>query len=127
MRDLTKSMFRFSWAMSMLSLRQATHLLSPGQGWDRSTSVFDALSHAAEGQMGESVRNLYRAGDEFQGGMVNAVSDLTNGEWSKPGEALGEAMKRSWEAVDRSWSTVTNRADNAVEEASGNVVEVVQG
>ncbi len=111
MRDLTKSMFRFSWAMSMLGLRQASQLLLPGEGWGKSTSAFDALSHAAEGQMGETVRNVYRAGDEFQGGMVNALTDLASGEWSKPGEVLGEAMKRGWETVDRSWSTLSNKAE----------------
>lgn len=127
MRDLTKSLFRFSWAMSMLGVRQMSYLLKPGEGWDRSASTFDALSHAAEGQMGESVRSLYRAGDELQAGMVNAAGDLATGEWSKSGAALGEAMKRGWEAVDRSWPTLDNQAEEAAESVSETLVEVAEG
>ncbi len=127
MRDLTKSMFRFSWAMSMLGIRQAKHILVPGEGWDKSASAFDALSHAAEGQMGEAVRNVYRAGDELQGGVVNAVTDLASGEWSKPGEALSEAMKRGWEAVDRSWSTLSDQAEDVAETVGEAVSEATEG
>ncbi len=100
MRDLARSMIRFSWAMSMLGARQAANLMTPREGWARSTESFDAVSHAAADHMGETVRGFYKAGDRLQSGMVDTVSRVAGGQWSEPGKTLSEA----WEAVDRTWS-----------------------
>ena len=100
MRDLARSMIRFSWAMSVLGARQIGHLMSPKEGWDRSADSFDAVSHAAAGEMGDSMKDLYEAGDRFQSGMVDTVSRLFRGDWSDPGKPMNEA----WESLDRTWT-----------------------
>ena len=100
MRDLARSMIRFSWAMSVLGARQAANLVSPRDGWDRSADAFDAVSHAAAEEMGETMENFYKAGDRFQSGMVDTVSRLFRGTWSDPGKTMNEA----WESVDRTWT-----------------------
>ena len=100
MRDLARSMIRFSWAMSVLGARQAANLVTPRQGWERSTEAFDAVRHAAVEEMGETLKSFYRAGDRLQDGMVDTVSRLFSGDWSKPGKVMNE----TWEALDRSWT-----------------------
>ncbi len=100
MRDLARSMIRFSWAMSVLGARQAANLLTPRQGWERSTRAFDAVSHAATEEMGETMKSFYQAGDRLQTGMVDTASRLVRGKWSKPGKMMNEV----WETVDHTWT-----------------------
>ena len=100
MRDLARSMIRFSWAMSVLGARQVGNLVSPREGWDRSADAFDAVSHAAAEEMGEAMKSFYQAGDRLQSGVVDTASRLLRGTWSDPGKPLNEA----WESVDRAWT-----------------------
>ncbi|MCP3963356.1 MAG: hypothetical protein GY719_36420 [bacterium] len=102
MRDLARSMIRFSWAMSVLGARQMSNFVSPREGWDRSADAFDAVSHAAAEEMGETMKSFYRAGDRLQSGMVDSMSRLVRGNWSDPGKPLNEA----WESVDRTWTGI---------------------
>ncbi len=101
MRDLARSMIRFSWAMSVLGARQAANLVTPRPGWDRSAESFDAVSDAAAKEMGETLKSFYQAGDRLQGGMVDSVSCLFRGTWSDPGKTMNE----TWESIDRLWSS----------------------
>ncbi len=100
MRDLARSMIRFSWAMSVLGARQAANLLTPRQGGERSTRAFDAVSHAATEEMGETMKSFYQAGDRLQTGMVDTASRLVRGKWSEP----GKVMNKVWETVDHTWT-----------------------
>lgn len=101
MRDLARSMFRFSWAMSVLGARQVTNLLSP-DGWNRSADALDAVSDAASKEMGETMEGYYKAGDRLQSGLVDTVSRVAQGSWNEPGKVMND----TWEAVDRTWSGV---------------------
>lgn len=109
MRDLARSMIRFSWAMSVLGARQAANMLAPGEGWERSTESLDAVSHAAADQMGETMKGLYEAGDRFQSGMVDTVSRVFRGDVSSASKTLND----SWEAVDRTWSGMKDNLQSA--------------
>ena len=102
MRDLARSMFRFSWAMSVLGARQMAHLLSPGEGWDRSADSLDAVSDAASKEMGDTLEGYYKAGDRLQSGMVDTVSRMVEGDWSEPGKVMND----TWDELDRTWSGV---------------------
>ena len=102
MRDLARSMFRFSWAMSVLGARQVANFLSPGDGWDRSADSLDAVSNAASKEMGETMQGYYKAGDRLQSGVVDTMSRVVEGSWNEPGKVMND----TWEAVDRTWSGV---------------------
>lgn len=102
MRDLARSMFRFSWAMSVLGARQVANLLSPGDGWNRSADSLDAVADAAAKEMGETMQGYYKAGDRLQSGMVDTMSRMVQGSWSEPGKVMND----TWESVDRTWSGV---------------------
>ncbi len=112
MRDLARSAIRFSWAMSVLSARQAANLVSPRDGWDRSADSFDVVSHAAVGQMGETMKGLYEAGDRFQSGMVDTMSRMFSGSWANPGKMMNE----TWESVGRTVSGIKGRVADSTEE-----------
>ena len=84
MRDLARSMMRFSWAMSVLGARQVANFLSPGEGWNRSADSLDAVSDAASKEMGETMKSYYKAGDRLQSGMVDTMSRRPQGV--RPGD-----------------------------------------
>ncbi len=99
MRDLARSMIRFSWAMSVFGAQQAADLFTRPQA-SKKHNAFDAVSHAAAEEMGEPMKGLYQAGDRLQSGMVETASKLLDGTWSDPGKVMNE----TWEAVDRIWT-----------------------
>ena len=67
--DLLKSMLGFSWAMSLLGVRSLANLAQP----DRAASDLDAVTQAAEGQLGPGLQDVFRTGDQLQRGMVDSV------------------------------------------------------
>ena len=44
MLELTKSMMRFSWAMSMLGVRQMANFINPSDGWDDAKDAMNAVN-----------------------------------------------------------------------------------
>jgi len=103
-RELAKSMLRYSWAVTVLGAREATNVLTGGR--DSSIRTLDALSHTAEDQMNETVSGFYRAGEHLQHGMVEALADLASGSWSDPAGTINRGLRQGWEALDRSWSSL---------------------
>lgn len=110
MRDVAKSMVRLPWSLFMAGVEQTQNLLTRPDGWSRASAALDAISASAEQELSGGLRELYRAGDQVQAGMVDAALDLVGGGWINPTPSLG----RAWEAVERSWSAATR----AVREAS---------
>lgn len=98
MRDLTKSILSFSWAMSLFGLRQMGAILSPGTG---TTSAFNAVTRSTESQLGSMLRSTFRAGDNLQRGMVDMMFGmLTLGAWD-PNQMMRmgtDMMQRSAQA-----------------------------
>lgn len=85
MRDLTQSMLRFSWAMSLFGVQQMANLLSPS----RAAKAFEDVAQAAEGELGQTLRGAYRAGDAAQRNMVDRAFGATPG--AQPGRRPGPA------------------------------------
>lgn len=107
MRELTKSMLRLSWSMSMLGIQQAVNLIKPRQGWNRSVSAMDALSHTAVDQMDDTVGKVYKFGDQLQGGLVDAAVRLSKGTWCEP----CRARNSSWETISCSCGSSPPRGE----------------
>lgn len=98
MKEMTESVLRFTWAMSLVGLRQAADIVLPRRdGKERSRRALDALSAAASREMGETMRGFYRAGDRFQAGALDTASRLFSAAWSQPGARWNEI----WESLDR--------------------------
>ena len=74
MRDLTKSIFSFSWAMSLFGAQQAMNMVSPR----KATKAFEEVTGATQEQFDGITKATFRAGDNLQKGLV----DLTFGVFS---------------------------------------------
>jgi hypothetical protein len=74
MRDLTKSLMSFSWAMMLFGARQAQALLArPGGQSGDPAGAFQAVTRAAEEQLTGPLQELFRAGDTAQRGLVDIL------------------------------------------------------
>lgn len=103
MRDLTKSMLSFSWAMSLYGLRQMACLLSPRAAADS----FDAVTRSTEDQLGAVTQSVFRAGDNLQRGMVDLMFNVMtlgtgSGSSNSSSSSTGGAMRRGADAMQRS-------------------------
>lgn len=95
MRELTKSMTSFSWAMSLFGLRQMACLFDP-RSWGSSSSTFQAVTRCTEDQLGPTTQSLFRAGDNLQRGLVDLMFNLfTFGAWGSNQSQGGGDGRRS--------------------------------
>lgn len=78
MRELTKSVTSFSWAMSMFGLDQMANLFvpQPPQAGDRAAGSLEQVTQVMEGQLSDVFRRTFQAGDQFQRGVVDATFSL---------------------------------------------------
>ena len=82
MRELAKSVFSFSWAISLLGIDQAVNLVRPGQ--QSKGDVFTPIVQVAVNELDESMKAIYRFGDNVQTRMVdmafswNPLRSMTN-------------------------------------------------
>jgi hypothetical protein len=84
-RDLTKSTISFSWALSLLGLRQAWNLLRPGQP-QRSSDALGQVTQATVDQLDDSMKGVFRSGDNLQARAVDlAFASLNPINWINPG------------------------------------------
>src|SRR5579862_7079791 len=75
MRDITKSMVTFPWALSMLAVQQVTNLMGQpsDEGPARATAAFDAVTHATEQQLDGWMKQTYQFGSAVQRTLVDAM------------------------------------------------------
>jgi hypothetical protein len=73
MRDLTKSMFSYGWAMSVFGAQQMMNLLNPRDGMQNTTQSLQHVSTAAANELGGTLQGMFRAGDGLQRGLVDLM------------------------------------------------------
>ena len=79
MRELVKSMFDFSWAMSLFGARRIADLLSARDGCqatERAAAPLASVSSAAAEQLNGIISSAFQTGDRVQRRMVDAVFDV---------------------------------------------------
>jgi len=81
MRELTKSFFSFSWAMSLFGLQQAVNVINPS----RATQSFKSVTKATEDEFGGITEATFRAGDSVQRSFVDLTFGVFNGQAFNPG------------------------------------------
>ena len=122
MRDLTKSMMSFSWALSLFGLRQMTCMLTP-QSWNGASSSFDHVTRSTEDHLGSVTRSLFRAGDNLQRGMVDLMFNMLSLGRANSGRTGGDPIRRSvqWGAdvMDRSAEAMRQAASGPGATAPG--------
>jgi hypothetical protein len=108
-RELTKSALSFSWAVSLLGVKQAANLTRPGQNGNG--DLFAPMTQTAVGQLDESMKGIYRSGDNLGSRAIDlAFCWLNPLNWLNPS---------SWTNVS-SWANPANWMRSAANFTSGN-------
>lgn len=107
MREFTKSIFSFSWAMSLFGLQQTTNLMSP----DQAAKAFNSVTEATEAQFADALKTTFKAGDKLQRNAVDMTLGMFTGEALNPNKWMrmaSDAAKQSVEAVTKGVQGVTS-------------------
>ena len=107
MREFTKSLFSFSWAMSLFGVQQTTNLMSP----DKAVKAFESVTEATQTQLGEAMKSTFSAGDKLQRGAVDVMLGPFTGEALNPSSwtrMASDMVKQSTEAVTKGVQGVTS-------------------
>jgi hypothetical protein len=72
LRELTKSMFSFSWAMSLFGLQQTANVLKPSEV----RKAFDNVAEATKKELGGTSGATFKLGDDLQKGLVDSTFAL---------------------------------------------------
>ena len=99
MRDMTKSLFSASLAMSLFSIKQMMNLVTPRDS-DRATNAFDAATQATGEDLGDMTHSLYSMGDDLQREIIDLISS------SMTLKALNPAHMMELPLIQRSTDTL---------------------
>jgi len=115
MRDLTKSIASFSWAMSLFGMQQMAQMLRPGE----MAESLDSVTRATETQLGDMLKSAFRVGDQVQKGVVDITFSLLSlgggvspDRWAQTvTDALGcsGCAGRSAQAQETGWGPMPHR------------------
>lgn len=116
MRDLTKALLRYSWATSLFGLRQMARMADPrlytGGEDEGAVAAFDSVARTTEEQLGESLRQAFRAGDQLGGRMVDTFFGAAGAAvpaWSGRGGAADRRGGTGGEALPGGGGRPTGR------------------
>ena len=122
MREFTKSIFSFSWAMSLFGIQQTTNLMAP----EKAAKAFNSVTEATEGQLTDVMKTTFSAGDKLQRSAVDMTLGMFTGEALNPNKWMrmaSDAAKQSAEAMTKGvqgvTSTVQQAASTATAQGSG--------
>lgn len=130
MREFTKSLMSYTWAMSLFGVQQVVNVLTPkGQQQQHpAVEAFNEVADATREQMGDVLKSTFRAGDNVQRGMVDVMfSVMTLGMFdrnggaraaSNVGQQSAEAMRQGFRAVGQAADAVTQGAYSAAASAT---------
>jgi len=97
MRELTKSMMSYTWAMSMFGVQQMVNLLTPGNGdlWGKAADAFDNVTDATTKTFGGAMTETFKAGESLQQGVIDIIfGGLTEGlnpnRWIRLGRGVAQ-------------------------------------
>ena len=109
MREFTKSMTSYTWAMSLFGLQQMINVFRPG----KATESFNNVTKATEGQFGDALKATFRAGDNLQKGLVDVTFGvLTLGMFDRGGaKATTDVARQTGEALRQGGRVVSQAAD----------------
>lgn len=98
MRDLTKSMMSYTWAMSIFGVQQAANLFRRGRQCDnRATEVFECTTGAITEQFDDTMKAAFRAGDNLQRGLVDlmfaGMGVMNPAQWARSMDRMAGAAK----------------------------------
>lgn len=118
MRDFTKSMFSFSWALSLFGIQQTANLLSPG----KAARAFESVTQATQSQMNDALKMTFDAGDRLQRSAVDLMFGFLSGEALNPNRMMrmtADAARESANAMTQGAQGFTSTMQQAASATMG--------
>ena len=124
MREFTKSMTSYTWAMSLFGLQQMVNIFRP----EKASQAFNNVTKATEEQFGEALKATFRAGDNLQKGFVDVTFGmLTLGMFDRGGAGTtadvtrqtGEALRQGGRVVSQAVDAVSQTVQSATSAVAG--------
>ena len=115
MRDLTRSMASFTWALSLFGIRQMINLASPG----RAVDAFETVARSAEGALGPGLRTAFQTGDRLQKAMVDTSFSLVGPRSSGAPGVLAQMGNLAFEFLQLGVTTVYQVSGTAWRQQQG--------
>jgi hypothetical protein len=119
MREFTKSMMSYTWAMSLFGVQQMANIFRPSAA----TESFDNVTEATEDEFGGALKATFRAGDNLQRGLVDLTFSLfTLGMFDRRGASrttsdagcqTGDAFRRGMRAMGQAADVVGEAVQGA--------------
>lgn len=79
MREVAKSVFGLSWAVSLYGLQQISKAMaSDRQRWDRTAAEIEDVSRVVQSRLADTAAQQFRAGDDWQRRVVDVMFDLAS-------------------------------------------------
>ena len=121
-RDLTKSMLSFSWALSLFGAQQVTNLLtpqSPSQPTHKVKAAFDTVTQATEEQFGDAIKGAFKVGDQLQKGMVDLAFSFFTLEVLNPSRLMKMTSDMMQQTSETFRQSTPGGPSGAQQESSG--------
>ncbi len=111
MRELTKSLFSFSWVMSLFGGQQTVNLTDPG----KAARAFDAVTAAATKEFDGITSAVFQTGDRLQRQMVDVAFSVFSPTALDPSQILrttSDCLRQSAEAVSQGLQAAMGKPQN---------------
>lgn len=120
MREFTKSMMSYTWAMSLFGVQQMVNVFRPS----KATESFDNVTGATEEEFGGAMKAAFRAGDNLQRGLVDLTCSLFTLGGSNQG---GGSASRMTSDFGQQTADAVRQGMRAAGQAADTVGQTVQG
>jgi len=124
MREFTKSMMSYTWAMSLFGVQQMVNAFRPS----KATESFDNVTKATREEFGEALRATFRAGDNLQRGLVDMTFSVftlgmfdrrgASGTTSDVGRQSADAFRQGARAMGQTADTIGRAVQGATSYAA---------
>jgi len=107
MREVTKSMLGFSWAVSLFGFQQMSKILSPSpsQPVDATAAEVEEVSRAVQSHLFGATAMQFRAGDQWTRKLVDVIFDAASGQSLDPRRIVETLDPRNMMDVDpKKWA-----------------------
>jgi Na+/H+-translocating membrane pyrophosphatase len=121
-REFTKSMMSYTWAMSLFGVQQMFNVLRPS----KAAESFDHVTEATGEEFGEALKATFRAGDNLQQGVVDLTFGVfTFGMFDRGGGSRGTTTTAS--DIGRQSAEAVRQGIRAVGQTADAIGQTVQG
>ncbi|HEX4963469.1 MAG TPA: hypothetical protein VF173_21755 [Thermoanaerobaculia bacterium] len=116
MRELTKSLLSFSWALPLFGMKQMMGLAmprDPSRPFGKVTDDFQAVTGIAQGQLEGAWNRAFQAGDQLQRGVVDLMFSFLSPEAWNPNRMMrmtSDVMRSSVNAAGQMAEAATDAA-----------------